>query len=134
MVLIIAEKPSLARNIADGIRHSCGASPKRHDGYIEAGNYLISWAFGHLFSLSDIEKYAPDPEGGTRWTMRNLPCFPENFSFELRKSPDGTVDPGVRKQFDIIRTLCLRRDGVVQGTVFDQDHGNLSSLWIICCV
>ena len=86
MVLIIAEKPSLARNIADGIRHSCGASPKRHDGYIEAGNYLISWAFGHLFSLSDIEKYAPDPEGGTRWTMRNLPCFPEAFSFELRKS------------------------------------------------
>lgn len=110
MVLIIAEKPSLARNIADGIRHSCGASPKRHDGYIEAGNYLISWAFGHLFSLSDIEKYAPDPEGGTRWTMRNLPCFPETFSFELRKSPDGTVDPGVRKQFDIIRTLCMRPD------------------------
>ena len=66
MVLIIAEKPSLARNIADGVRHHCGISPRRHDGYIEVGEYLISWAFGHLFSLSDIEKYAPDPEGGTR--------------------------------------------------------------------
>ena len=110
MVLIIAEKPSLARNIADGVRHHCGISPRRHDGYIEVGEYLISWAFGHLFSLSDIEKYAPDPEGGTRWTMRNLPCFPQAFTFELRKNADGTVDPGVRKQFDIIRTLCLRPD------------------------
>lgn len=110
MVLIIAEKPSLARNIADGIRHGCGASPQRRDGYIEIGEYLVSWAFGHLFSLSDIEKYSPDPEGGTRWTMRNLPCFPTAFSFELRKSADGTVDPGVKKQFDIIRTLCLRQD------------------------
>ncbi len=110
MVLIIAEKPSLARNIADGVRHHCGISPRRHDGYIEVGEYLISWAFGHLFSLSDIEKYAPDPEGGTRWTMRNLPCFPQAFTFELRKNADGTVDPGVRKQFEIIRTLCLRPD------------------------
>ena len=110
MILIIAEKPSLARNIADDIRHSNGASPRRRDGFIEVGEYLVTWAFGHLFSLSDIEEYAPDPEGGNRWTMRNLPCFPAAFSFELRKSADGTVDPGVRKQFDIIRALCLRPD------------------------
>lgn len=110
MILIIAEKPSLARNIADGIRHGSGAAPRRQDGYIEIGEYLITWAFGHLFSLSDIEKYSPDPEGSNRWTMRNLPCFPDTFTFELRKDENGRVDPGVRKQFDTIRALCLRPD------------------------
>lgn len=110
MTLIIAEKPSLARNIADGIRHGGGGAPRRQDGFIEIGDYLITWAFGHLFSLSDIEAYAPDPEGGSRWTMRNLPCFPKEFTFELRKNADGSVDSGVRKQFEIIRALCLRPD------------------------
>lgn len=56
MILIIAEKPSLGRNIAAGI----GTMQKR-DGYLEGNGYLISWAFGHLFSLCDIEAYCPSP-------------------------------------------------------------------------
>lgn len=132
MILIIAEKPSLARNISDGIRYGCGASPRRHDGFIEIGQYLITWAFGHLFSLSDIETYSPDPEGGTRWTMRNLPCFPDTFSFELRKSADGTVDPGVRKQFDIIRALCLRPD--VESIVNSGDADREGEIIVRLCV
>jgi DNA topoisomerase-3 len=110
MTLIIAEKPSLARNIADGIRHSGAGDPKRRDGYIEIGEYLVTWAFGHLFSLCDIEKYSPQPNGSTRWSMINLPCFPQEFSFELRKNSDGSVDPGVKKQFRLIRDLCCRPD------------------------
>lgn len=105
MILIIAEKPSLARNIAAGI----GPMQKRQ-GYMEGGGYLITWAFGHLFSLCDIEVYNPQPDGSTRWTMTNLPCFPKEFCFELRRGSDKKVDGGVVRQFEVIRSLCNRPD------------------------
>ena len=105
MKLIIAEKPSLARNIADAIGKS-----SRRDGYLEVGDYLVTWAFGHLFSLADVEdypEYAPDgyAEGGkkkVKWTLERLPCFPTQFKYVLRDDATG----GVSKQFSIIRTLC----------------------------
>ncbi len=111
MVLIIAEKPSLARNIVAGI----GRMDKR-DGYFINDGYIVTWAFGHLFSLSDIESYTGAPSA--RWTLDNLPCFPERFKFELRaeerRTKDGrkikAVDPGVKKQFGIIEQLCNRPD------------------------
>ena len=104
MKLIIAEKPSLARNIVAGI----GKMDKK-DGYYANDEYLVTWAFGHLFSLVDIESYTGSDD--TRLTLNNLPCFPEKFRFELRKSDDKkTVDTGVRKQFKIIETLCNRGD------------------------
>ncbi len=106
MVLIIAEKPSLARNIAAGI----GEIKARRDGYLECDGYLISWAFGHLFSLCDIEEYSPSPDGTNRWTMQNLPCFPTEFKFDLKKGADKKTDTGVLKQFKIIETLCNRAD------------------------
>lgn len=104
MVLIIAEKPSLARNIASAI----GASQKRN-GYLEGGEYIVTWAFGHLFSLCDIEAYQPEsmPSSG-RWTMDNLPCFPQEFRFELRRGKPG--DDGVERQFSVIEALCNRPD------------------------
>ncbi len=107
MVLIIAEKPSLARNIAAGIGQTV-----RRDGYLEGEGYLITWAFGHLFSLADIESYNPPPASANgHWTMENLPCIPREFRFELRRTKDKKdIDPGVRKQFGIIRTLCNRPD------------------------
>ncbi len=107
MILIIAEKPSLGRNIAAGI----GPMQKRQ-GYLENENYIITWAFGHLFSLCDIETYSPSPEDSGRWTMENLPCFPKEFKFELRREggKDKRVDPGVRRQFELIRQLCNRPD------------------------
>ncbi len=104
MVLIIAEKPSLARNIAAGI-----GKVNRRDGYLEGNGYLITWAFGHLFSLCDIEDYTGPTTTG-RWSMENLPCYPEAFRFQLKKGADKQVDAGVQKQFDIIRTLCHRPD------------------------
>ncbi len=104
MVLIIAEKPSLARNIASAI-----GSLARRDGYLEGEGYLVTWAFGHLFSLCDIEHYQNKPEK-SRWTMQGLPCFPEPFEFSLRRDKDGGVDAGVKKQFDTITRLCHRED------------------------
>ena len=105
MILIIAEKPSLARNIAAGL-----GDFRRRDGYLEGENCLISWAFGHLFSLADIEHYNPLPEGERRWTMKNLPCFPTEFCYELRRGSGGERDDGVQKQFGIIEQLCNRPD------------------------
>ncbi len=106
MVLIIAEKPSLARNIMAGI----GKMTKK-DGYFEGGGYIITWAFGHLFSLADIEHYTdPGCSGKAKWTMENLPCFPQKFVFQLKKDKNNTVDSGVRKQFETIEYLCNRSD------------------------
>ena len=86
MKLIIAEKPSLARNIVAGI----GKMDKR-DGYFENAEYLVTWAFGHLFSLVDIESYTGG-ESGAKWTLANLPCFPDRFRFELRADEHRTKD------------------------------------------
>ena len=104
MKLIIAEKPSLAANISNSI-----GQMKRKDGFYEGSDYIVTWVFGHLFSLCDIEKYTGDTANG-RWTVDNLPCFPEKFMFELKKGKDKQTDPGVKKQFDTIARLCSRED------------------------
>lgn len=105
MKLIIAEKPSLARNIAAAI-----GSMKKYPRYFEGGGYIVTWAFGHLFSLADIEHYSPNPDGENRWTMKNLPCFPQKFEFELKKNQNKEPDSGVVQQFDTIKELCFRND------------------------
>ena len=78
MILIIAEKPSLARNIVSGI-----GKMNRKDGYFENENYLVTWAFGHLFTLYDIEDY--DNLEDRKWKMDNLPFYPKEFKFNLKK-------------------------------------------------
>ena len=105
MILIIAEKPSLARNIVSAI-----GNMKRNDGFYSNDQYLVSWAFGHLFSLADIEDYEDTPPKEIRWRMDNLPCFPKKFKFNLKKDSSKQVDAGVMKQFNIISTLCNRED------------------------
>ena len=105
MILIIAEKPSLARNIVSAI-----GNMKRNDGFYSNDEYLVSWAFGHLFSLADIEDYEDNHPKEIRWKMDNLPCFPKKFKFNLKKDSSKQVDAGVMKQFNIISTLCNRED------------------------
>ncbi len=105
MKLVIAEKPSLARNIAGAI-----GNMKKSPRYFEGEGYIVTWAFGHLFSLADIEHYSPSPDGENRWSMKNLPCFPEKFEFELKKNSDKKVDSGVLEQFQTIKDLCNRAD------------------------
>ena len=104
MQLIIAEKPSLARNIVAGI-----GKMDRKDGYFIGCGYIVSWAFGHLFSLADIESYNPSSDG--KWRLDNLPCFPKKFKFELRSTDDKKKkDEGVVRQFKILELLCNRDD------------------------
>ena len=106
MKLIIAEKPSLARNIIAGI----GGTMKKYNGYYEGNGYIVTWAFGHLFSLCDIEDYLENPPENARWTIENLPCFPEKFKFRIKKDASKQIDAGAQRQFDLIKTLCNRAD------------------------
>lgn len=107
MKLIIAEKPSLARNIVAGI----SGEMKKESGYFIGSEYIVSWAFGHLFSLVDIETYSENPTQTRGWTLDNLPCFPKEFKFELKKA-DGKheVDSGVLRQYKVLEKLCNRPD------------------------
>lgn len=116
MILIIAEKPSLARNIVSAI-----GNMKRNDGFYSNQEYLVSWAFGHLFTLADIEDYE-DNVTGTKWKMDNLPCFPSKFKFNLKKDSNKQIDSGVQKQFNIISTLCNREDVVKIVNAGDSDR------------
>ena len=123
MIAIIAEKPSLARNIAAGI-----GKMERKNGWLENENYIVTWAFGHLFSLCDIEDYAferfsanekndandeilqkSDAPQKPVWSIEGLPCFPEQFRFKL-KTVNGKTDEGVKKQFETIKYLLNRAD------------------------
>lgn len=103
MKLIIAEKPSLARNIVNAI-----GNMKKKDGYFENDEYLVTWAFGHLFTLYDIEDYTNEED--RRWKMDNLPFFPQEFRFNLKKDNNKQIDQGVLKQFNIIKELSNREN------------------------
>lgn len=116
MILIIAEKPSLARNIVSAI-----GNMKRNDGYYSNQEYLVSWAFGHLFSLADIEDYEDKPTDN-KWKMDNLPCFPKKFKFNLKKDSNKQVDSGIEKQFKIISNLVNREDVVKIVNAGDSDR------------
>lgn len=84
---------------------------KRADGYFIGNGYIVTWVFGHLFSLADIEYYNPNPDGSVKWTINNIPCFPSEFVFELKKDNiTKQPDSGVVKQFKIIESLVNRED------------------------
>ncbi len=104
MILIIAEKPSLARNIVNAI-----GNMKNNNGYYTNNTYIVTYAFGHLFTLADIEDYSETPTDG-KWTMDNLPCFPQNFKFNLKKDANKKTDQGILKQYNTIESLVNRSD------------------------
>ena len=82
----------------------------KRDGYYEGKDYIVTWAFGHLFTLADIEDYSPLPDGQKHWSLSNIPCFPDRFKYCLKRNPDKSTDKGIEKQFNIIKFLCNRPD------------------------
>jgi len=109
MKVIIAEKPSVAREIAKVF----GATTKK-DGYMEGKGYTFTWAFGHLLQLA-----APQEYGFYGWNVQNLPMLPGKFKLAIRKvkTKDGLVDdPGVRKQLDIIKSLFDEATEIIVAT------------------
>ncbi len=132
MHLIIAEKPSLGRNIGGAI----GSMVKR-DGYLEGKEYIVTWALGHLFTLCDIEDYAPEKaqkgeNGKVLWHMGNLPCFPDRFSYKLRAGDGGGADKGVAKQLGVIRSLINRQD--VEGIIHAGDADREGEIIVRLCI
>lgn len=113
--LIICEKPSLARNVLlaldPGYPKDHRYVSHRDGGFYEGPDYLISYCFGHLFELYDIEDYQYGPKSKERhsWRGDNLPFVPDQFRFHLRET-NGNVDPGVRKQFQNLKKLIARPD------------------------
>ena len=74
--LIIAEKPSLALNIVKSI-----GNMNREDGFYSNEDYIVTFAFGHLLKLYDIDDYFDREK--TYWNLEELPFVPENFKFKL---------------------------------------------------
>lgn len=121
--VIIAEKPSVAKNIADAYNIKI-----RKDGYFEGDDYLVTWAFGHLFQLFDAKDYDENMKG---WRMDKFPFIPEDFKYKVKcdNVNRSVTDKGAEKQINIIKTLIDRDDvdGVISAT--DQDReGELISL------
>ena len=108
MKLIIAEKPGLAKLMLEGISSSGKDHFENKDGYFEGNEYIISYTFGHLFTMMDMEKYLDKPEGSP-WSMDVLPFVPEKFKYTLT-NVKGKVDPGIKKQFNTLKTLLNRDD------------------------
>ena len=102
MKVIIAEKPSVARDIAAVLDIKT-----KKKGYIEGRGCAITWAFGHLVTLQEPGEYDPALK---RWSLETLPFVPEEFKLTLIKNR------GVDEQFKIIETLCKEADEIVCAT------------------
>ena len=79
MIVCIAEKPSVARDIADVL----GAREKK-DGYIEGNGYQVTWTFGHLCTLKEPHEYTPNWKS---WSLGSLPMIPPRFGIKLISNP-----------------------------------------------
>ncbi len=117
MKVIIAEKPSVAKNIAEALNVKT-----RKDGYIESDEYLITWAFGHLLQLYDAKDYDEDMKF---WRLEKFPFIPEEFKYKIKQDSFNrkVVDEGAKKQINIIKTLINRPDvtEVISATDYDRE-------------
>ncbi len=110
MQLVIAEKPSVARSIAEVI----GAAENK-DGYMEGNGYLVSWCVGHLVELAQPESYG---EQWKKWTYESLPVKPENWQYEVKAD--------TKAQYDVLYQLMHRED--VEAAVCATDAGREGEL------
>ena len=116
MIVCIAEKPSVAKEIADVL----GARSRR-DGYYEGNGYQVTWTFGHLCTLKEPHDYTPMWQ---RWSLGSLPMIPPRFAIKL------IDDKGVEKQFAVIERLMQAADGIVNCGDAGQE-GELIQRWVM---
>ncbi|NVJ87849.1 MAG: DNA topoisomerase 3 [Flavobacteriaceae bacterium] len=117
MKVCIAEKPSVAREIATIL----GANTKR-DGYYEGDGYAVTYTFGHLCTLLEPKDYKPHWKS---WDLNNLPMLPERFDTKV-----NTKDSGIKKQFNIIKSLFEKADVIINCGDAGQE-GELIQRWVI---
>ncbi|WP_440881028.1 DNA topoisomerase 3 [Tenacibaculum sp. C7A-26P2] len=116
MKVCIAEKPSVAREIANIL----GAKTK-HDGYFEGNGYAVTYTFGHLCTLLEPKDYKPYWKS---WDLNNLPMLPERFNTKVSE------DSGIQKQFKIIKSLFDKASVVINCGDAGQE-GELIQRWVI---
>ena len=116
MIVCIAEKPSVARDIARII----GANTARQ-GYMEGNGYQVTWTFGHLCTLKEPHDYTPYWKA---WSLSSLPMIPPRFGIKLIE------DEGIKKQFAIIEKLMQAADGIVNCGDAGQE-GELIQRWVM---
>ena len=116
MVVCIAEKPSVAREIA----HVLGAESQK-DGYLEGNGYQVTWTFGHLCELKEPHDYTPMWK---TWSLGQLPMIPPRFGIKLKQ------DKGVEKQFRTIEGLFQKADEIINCGDAGQE-GELIQRWVM---
>jgi len=110
MQLVIAEKPSVAKSIADVL-----GALDRQDGYFEGGGYLVSWCVGHLIELAEPESYG---DQWKKWTYESLPVNPEHWQYEIKED--------TKEQYDVLYSLL--HDSRVDEVVCATDAGREGEL------
>ena len=116
MIVCIAEKPSVAREIAAVL----GAAAKKN-GYIEGNGYQVTWTFGHLCTLKEPQDYTPEWKP---WALSSLPMIPKRFGIKL------IDNESYRAQFEVIRTLMQNADEIINCGDAGQE-GELIQRWVM---
>ncbi|MBR6077851.1 MAG: DNA topoisomerase III, partial [Paludibacteraceae bacterium] len=116
MIVCIAEKPSVARDIANVL----GATTS-HEGYIEGNGYQVTWTFGHLCTLKEPHEYTANWK---HWSLGCLPMIPPRFGIKLIN------DKGIEKQFHIIEGLMQKADTIINCGDAGQE-GELIQRWVM---
>ncbi|MGE7878507.1 type IA DNA topoisomerase [Peribacillus muralis] len=117
MKLIIAEKPSVSKNIAEALKIK-----GRQDGYLEGNGYIVTWAFGHLLQLYDAKDY---DDKMSKWKMENFPFIPPTFKYKVKGDSRNREKPdrGAQKQLKIIQSLMRRPDveAIISACDYDRE-------------
>lgn len=116
MIVCIAEKPSVARDIARII----GATAA-HKGYMEGNGYQVTWTFGHLCCLKEPNDYN---DNWKHWSLAALPMIPQRFGIKLIE------DDGIKQQFAIIQQLMQKADAIINCGDAGQE-GELIQRWVM---
>ncbi len=116
MIVCIAEKPSVAKEIADIL-----GARNRREGFFEGNGYQVTWTFGHLCTLKEPNDYTPMWQ---RWSLSSLPMIPPRFGIKLIN------DKGIEKQFGIIERLMKDAEMIVNCGDAGQE-GELIQRWVM---
>ncbi len=116
MIVCIAEKPSVAKDIA----RILGAT-NSHQGYMEGNGYQVTWTFGHLCTLKEPNDYT---DMWKHWSLSALPMIPPRFGIKL------IDDDGIKRQFAIIERLMQAADGIINCGDAGQE-GELIQRWVM---
>ena len=116
MIVCIAEKPSVAKEIADVL-----GAKTRHEGYLEGNGYQVTWTFGHLCTLKEPHDYTSQWKN---WSLSSLPMIPPRFGIKL------IDNQGIEKQFGVIKNLMQSADMIINCGDAGQE-GELIQRWVM---